>query len=216
MVMVLPFLPTMSRQLAVSRVFTLIRRPIKARSLGSSKQRTKKITVACNFCRCESQELFWKMIGTEPIVPQLVNSNAMVDVLPAVSVSSDPTPVIICRRPASGAPHIDARKTRASLKAARRRDRRMRTIRQSLPMCPPNRCRGGAPTSRSVRFWRASRKLWLGRPSLGNHSRSSRRPSGRNTSLLDLRLRMDVPCSRITSCRILPHSHFLKVPRQQR
>ncbi|KAH0832112.1 hypothetical protein J3R83DRAFT_13021 [Lanmaoa asiatica] len=51
----------------------------------SSKQRTKKITVACNFCRCASQKLFWNMIGTEPIVPQLVNLNAMADVLPATS-----------------------------------------------------------------------------------------------------------------------------------
>lgn len=156
------------------------------------------------------------MTGTEPTISQLVNSNAMADVLPVVSASNGPTPVTICRRPASGAILTDARKTRASLTAARRRDRRMKTIRRSPPRCPPNRCRGGAPTSRSVRFWRAFRKLWLVHPSLGNHSPSSRRPSGRNTPLLDLRLQMDVLFSRITSCRILLRSRFLKVPRQPR
>lgn len=209
-------LRTTSKPLAVSHIHTLSGGHVYVHSPGSSKQRTKKITVACNFCRCASQKLFWKMIGTEQVVSQLVNSNVMADVLRAVSVLSGPTLVTICHRPANGAIRTGARRTRASLNAVRRRDRRMRTIRRSLPRCPPNRCREGVPTSRSVRFWTASRTLWLNHLSHGNPSQLSRRLSGRDTPLLDPRPQMDVPFSRIMNCRISPRSRFLKAPRQQR
>lgn len=156
------------------------------------------------------------MIGTEPFVSQLVNLNAMADVLPADSVSSGPIPVTTCHRPASGVTLTDAGKTRASLKAVRRRDRRMSMIRRSPLRCLPNRCRGGVPTSRSDQFWRVSHRLWLGRPSPGNHFPPSRRSPGQNTPLLDPPFPMDDPYSKITNCRISPHSRFLKVRRQQR
>lgn len=97
-------------------------------------------------------EDFVQVGGTETIVSQLVNLNVTVDVLPAVSASSVRTPVITCRRPANDATPTDARRMKASLKAVRRRDRRMSMIRRSPLRCLPNPCRGGAPTSRSVRF----------------------------------------------------------------
>ena len=77
-------LPNLIKTTSSKLHYLCLRQHIETRSPGLLKQRTKKIALACNFCRCRSHKLLWKMTGTESIISQLGNSNATAAVLPAV------------------------------------------------------------------------------------------------------------------------------------
>lgn len=134
-------------------------------SIGSSKQRTKKITVACNFCRCKHLTSVVKSF-MRPYSLQPANSSATADGRHVVNVSNAQTPAITCHKTVNGATPTVARRTKVIPRGAAKNAPLMKMI----PPCHHlklgltlNRAR--VPMQISVPFSMAILNPLQGRPS---------------------------------------------------